>query len=353
MVQPLAVVAGASGMVGYRIARYVAEELRWSVVGLSRKSVSAPAKFSHLHLDLLNQDECRQKLRTLVGVSHLFYAARYDHNAVPSEPVDTNLQMLVNVVNALDANRRGHLRHVHLVHGTKYYGAPYGRYKTPSKENDPRTLIDTFYYAQQDFITDRQEGRPWAWSISRPQSVSDHLPHIARSIPWGIAVYATICREKGLPLAFPGSVGAYSALYQCTEATHLAKAAAWMASERTCRNEAFNVTNGDYFRWENLWPKIAEYFGLSVAPPRPMSLAKVMPDLGDCWSTVVEKHRLDSPPYENLVAWSYLDFALGPDYDRMSDLTKLRKFGFHDVVDTEEMFMRYFDHYRERNMIPG
>jgi len=244
------------------------------------------------------------------------------------------------------------MRHVHLVHGTKYYGAPYGRYKTPSREDDPRHLIDTFYYAQQDFIEDRQKGRPWTWSISRPQAVSDYQPHVTRSVPWGIAVYATICKAKGLPLSFPSSEAAFRALYQCTDAQHLAKAIAWMCTDLRSANQTFNVTNGDFFRWENLWPRIAEYFGIPVGQVQPMSLTKVMANHSELWASLSMKHGLVNPDYANLVLWSYLDFALAPGYDRMSDLNKLRKCGFVDCVDSEEMFIRFFDSYRRHRMIP-
>jgi len=39
-----------------------------------------------------------------------------------------------------------------------------------------------------------------------------------------IAVYASISRELGLPLRFPGTPNAYTALYQVTSADILARA---------------------------------------------------------------------------------------------------------------------------------
>ena len=74
------------------------------------------------------------------------------------------------------------------------------------------------------------------------------------SILPAIAVYAAISKELGLPLRFPGKPGAYTSLYQVTESSHFANAALWAATEPRCGLEAFNITNGDYFRWHNLWP---------------------------------------------------------------------------------------------------
>jgi hypothetical protein len=35
------------------------------------------------------------------------------------------------------------------------------------------------------------------------------------------------------------------------------------------RNEIFNITNGDYFRWRHMWPKIARMFRHGVGRPDP------------------------------------------------------------------------------------
>ena len=36
----------------------------------------------------------------------------------------------------------------------------------------------------------------------------------------------------------------------------------------------------------------------------------------------------------------------------MSDTLKLRRHGFHDCVDSEEMFLRLFREFQERRLIP-
>lgn len=74
-----------------------------------------------------------------------------------------------------------------------------------------------------------------------------------------LAIYASISKELGLPLRFPGKPGAYDSLLEMTDAALLAKATVWAATEQRCANQAFNITNGDLFRWNELWPKIAYY----------------------------------------------------------------------------------------------
>jgi len=48
-----------------------------------------------------------------------------------------------------------------------------------------------------------------------------------------IAVYAAISKALGQPLYFPGSAENFHALYQCVDATLLAKAIAWIRA-RCC-----------------------------------------------------------------------------------------------------------------------
>lgn len=63
----------------------------------------------------------------------------------------------------------------------------------------------------------------------------------------------------------------------------------WAATDERCANHAFNINNGDLFRWSEMWPKLARFFDLEVAPPLPMSLADAgesgVPDPGSGTAT--------------------------------------------------------------------
>ena len=82
-----------------------------------------------------------------------------------------------------------------------------------------------------------------------------------------IAVYATISKHLGVPLRFPGKPGAYHSLIEMTDAGLLARAMVWAATDPRAANQAYNINNGDLFRWEEMWPKLAGYFDLRS--PRP------------------------------------------------------------------------------------
>lgn len=346
----VALIAGASGMVGRRLAEYVSGLDGWSAIGLARRP-PADAAFPVVAVDLADLRACRAALHDLTSVTDIFYAARFDHVAGEKEPVEVNLALLRNVVDAVE-QVAPNLRHVHLVHGTKYYGSDLGPFKTPAKETDARLPGRNWYYAQEDYIIDRQRGRRWTWSASRPHAVCDLAPGIARSLARVIAVYAAIQRELGQPLSFPGEPGNFRAIYQCTDAALLARAIVWMASEPRCANQAFNVTNGDYIRWMSLWPIFAGCFGMKPGPVQTVRLSEAMADKAPVWERIMARYRLVPTPYEHAVLWSYGDFIFGSEYDMMSDTTKLRQCGFCEVVDTEAMFLRIFDELRRARIVP-
>jgi nucleoside-diphosphate-sugar epimerase len=350
MIPKTALIAGATGAVGRGLTEALAERPDWNVVALARRPVDIPG-IRFISVDLTDEAACRERLKALSEVTHLFFTARFDHEAGKPEPIDTNLNMLRHVMDAIEPVAPG-LRHVHLVHGTKWYGSQLGPFKTPAREDDPRGLTDTFYYRQQDFIAERQAGKPWTWSTSRPHGICHAVPDMPRNLVLVLAVYALVSREMGLPLCFPGTPENYHALYQCTSADQLVAALLWMAQEPACGNQAFNITNGDYFRWANVWPLLARYFGMEVGPVRSVRLATAMADKAEVWARLYARHGLPAPAYEKMALWSYGDFVLTPGWDIMSDMTKARMLGFVRTVRTDSEFIRYFDHFRSIGLLP-
>ncbi|HEY3147973.1 MAG TPA: NAD-dependent dehydratase, partial [Dongiaceae bacterium] len=161
-----------------------------------------------------------------------------------------------------------------------------------------------------------------------------------------------ISRELGLPLRFPGKPGAYDKLLEMTDAGLLARATVWAATEERCANQAFNINNGDLFRWSEMWPKIACFFDLAVVSPLPMSLDVVMADKETLWNRMVAQHELASHAYKDVSCWRFGDFVFSWDYDMFGDGSKARRFGFHEHVDSEQMFMDIFAEFRRRRIIP-
>ncbi len=125
-----------------------------------------------------------------------------------------------------------------------------------------------------------------------------------------------------------------------------------MATEPRCANHAFNITNGDLIRWENLWPKFAEFFDMELGRPRHISLPRLMADKAPVWDRIVAEHGLRAHRYQDIAAWDYPEGVFASDYDIVSDTGRARRLGFQDSVDTEEMFLRMFTEFRRNRIIP-
>ena len=350
MGEKCAVVAGATGVVGRALMSHLRELDGWRAIGLCRRPPEDTQGQRYISVDLLDGDSCRAALAGLEDASHAFFAGFVDRPSI-AELVAPNRDMLVHFVEALDGVS-DRLDRIVLVEGTKWYGAHLGPFKTPAREDDPRCMPPMFYHDQEDYLAGRSQGRPWSWAALRPQTVCGFSLHSPMNLMTVIGVYATISKELGLPLRFPGKPGAYTALYQVAEARHLARATVWAATAPTAADEAFNLTNGDFFRWQNLWPRLADFFAMEPGPVHTISLTALMADKGPLWDAIAERNGLQRHRYEDLVAWAFGDYVFGCDWDVMSSTTKIRQAGFQDVLDSEGMFLDLLTQFREQKIIP-
>jgi nucleoside-diphosphate-sugar epimerase len=360
MTAKTAVVVGALGVIGRYIVEKLASLPDWQVVGLSRRAAEPGERVRHISVDLTDARDAATKLAGLKEATHVFYAAfqppAAGAGANAAANVAPNVDMLVNSVTAID-HASSRLERVVLVTGNKVYGSHLGPFRTPAREDDPRHMPPDFYFDQVDWLTayqreQQQQGKRWSWTEIRPHTLCGFSPGTAMSILSVIAVYASISRHYGLPLRFPGKPGAFRAVYQVTESSHLANALHWAATEPRCANQAFNITNGDYFRWCNVWPKIAAVFEMPAGDVQTISLVQHMADKAPLWEELVRRHNLNPYRFDELVAWPFGDYVFGCDWDVMTSTVKARQFGFHDLVDSEEMFVRLLARFRAERIVP-
>ncbi|MBY4209165.1 SDR family oxidoreductase [Rhodococcus fascians] len=345
-----AVVVGANGVIGGNLVEHLQRTGDWNIIGLSRSGGIDSERVRHIAVDLLDGDETRRRLSHLTDVTHIFYAA-YQERPKWAELVPPNLAMLVNVVTVIE-DSSPNLEHVSLMQGYKVYGAHLGPFKTPARETDPPHMPPEFNIDQQQFLESRQVGKRWSWSAIRPSVVCGVALGNPMNLATVIAVYATMCKKLGVPMRFPGKPGAFGSLLEMTDASLLAEATVWAATTPACANQAFNITNGDMFRWNDMWLRIANIFGLDTATPLPMSLADVMADKEPLWNSIVAEHELKPTPYRDVSSWAFGDFVFSWDYDVISDGSKARRMGFHRFVDTEAMFAGIVTDLRRQRIIP-
>ncbi|WP_412467257.1 SDR family oxidoreductase [Pedobacter sp. KLB.chiD] len=346
-----ALVVGASGIIGSNLISHLEHLEDWDIIGLSRRGGHDTGKTRYIAVDLRNAAETKEKLSALTGVTHIFYAA-YQDKSTWAALVAPNLEMLINVVNIIESIAED-LQHISLMQGYKVYGAHYGPFKTPAKETDGGHMPPEFNVAQQQFLEATQKGKKWNWSALRPSVVAGTALGNPMNLISVIAVYASISKELGLPLRFPGKSGAYDKLLDITDARLLAKATVWAATNPICANQAFNITNGDLIRWNDIWPKIAAYFKMDTAPPLQMPLQTIMADKSVIWSQLQEKYNLVKCSYEEVSSWAFGDFVFSWDYDFFSDGSKARRMGFHEYIDTEKMLFDLFDELKSKKVIPN
>ncbi|KQY22686.1 SDR family oxidoreductase [Rhizobium sp. Root483D2] len=345
-----ALIVGANGVIGGNLARHLETLNDWSVIGLSRRGGQSTGKIRHISVDLLDPTDCLNKLADLTGVTHIFHAA-YQERPTFAALVAPNLAMLVNTVTTIEKVARN-LAHVSLMQGYKVYGAHLGPFKTPAREDEDNHMPPEFNMDQQAFLQKQQQGKSWTWSALRPSVVIGTATGNPMNLAMVIGLYAAMSKELGLPLRFPGKPGAYDTLLEMTDAGLLARATVWAATHPQCANQAFNITNGDLFRWNEMWPKIARFFDMETAAPLPMSLHGVMADKAALWQTMKEKYGLADHPYEAVSSWGFGDAVFSWNYDFFADGSKARRLGFHGYVQTDEMFLSVFREMRAQRIIP-
>ena len=312
------VVAGATGLVGNAALRHFGTSDPCEVVALSRRKPRDLYGARHLPLDLTSEADCRRAAAELQGATHLIYAALYEAPQLVDgwrdpQQIRTNDLMLRNLMGALEPVAPD-LRHVALLQGTKAYGVHVRPLTVPAREGRSEMYEQpNFYWAQENFLRELQVGKAWHWSILRPVLIVGLAMGGAMDLIPPLGVYAAMLREQGRPLDFPGGAARVS---QAVDVDLLARAIAWSGEAKAAQNEAFNVTNGDVFTWENIWPAVADALEMKPGKPVPLSLAKEYPDWVDAWdrcgpstTSFARPRRVRRP----LVPVRRLQHALRPD----------------------------------------
>src|SRR3954463_14269757 len=261
-----ALVVGASGIIGSHAARELIAE-GWTVHGLARQPRDDGKGPHPVAADLLDPARLEAALAR-VDPTHVFLTS-WMRNATEAENIRVNGAMVRNLLQALAPKRS--VRHVALVTGLKHYLGPFDRYaqegslpETPLREEQPRLDVENFYYAQEDEVYAAAARDGFSWTIHRPHTVIGKATGNLMNMGTTLAVYASICKEKDIPFRWPGSEAQWKGLSDVTDARVLAKHLVWAAKTEAAHNEAFNVVNGDYFRWSNLWFKLAAWFGIEA-----------------------------------------------------------------------------------------
>lgn len=352
-------VVGGVGLVGRAAVEVLADGDGMDVIGLSRRAPDFDTSARWIQADLTDAAALRAGLEAVGPITHVIYTALYEKPQLAAgwleaDHIARNTLMLSTLLDVLRATSPD-LAHVSLLQGTKAYGVHLGPIKIPAKETEPRHIPPNFYWNQEDLVRERAAQDGWRWTVWRPEMVSG----IATGSPMngisGLAVYALICRELGVPLRFPGWP---DYMIEASDTRLMARAFRWAMDAPTAANEIFNITNGDFFVWKNVWPLICDVFGVERGYDQPTPLETMMADKAPVWDRIVARHDLLPTPYEQISPnWQFMDFCFGygapsTPAPMLFSTIKLRQAGFHDCIDTETMFVELFAELGRRRLIP-
>jgi len=347
-----ALIAGASGIVGSATATLLVEQ-GWTVHGLARRPTAQPGVLP-VAADLLDSGATTAALRD-IAPDTVFITTwlRQDSEA---ENIRVNAAMVRNLLGALPRPPR----HVALVTGLKHYLGPFEAYgkgvlpQTPFREEQGRLDIENFYYAQEDEVFAAAARDGFTWSVHRPHTVIGKAVGNAMNMGTTLAVYATLCRETGRKFTFPGSSMQWHGLTDMTDAGQLARHLLWASETEAAHDQAFNIVNGDIFRWQWMWGRIAEWFGIEAAPfdgtVRP--LEQQMAGDEELWRAIAEREGLAEPDLARLASAWHTDADLGRPIEVVTDMSKSRRLGFTGYQATDEAFFALFEQLRTDRLIP-
>lgn len=348
-----ALVVGVTGIQGGSLAERLTAG-GWDVLGLSRNP--GPSEhYTPVAADLMDPDSVRAAVGDL-DPTHVFFTA-WRRMETEAENCRVNGAMIRHLLAGVaDAPS---LQHVALTTGLKHYLGPFEAYAlidpdTPFREDQERLPYENFYYDQEDVLWEFADEVGFTWSVHRPHTVIGWAIGNAMNMGVTLAVYAAICRETGRPFVFPGSPEQYNAATDVTDARVLASHLEWASTTPAAANEAFNIVNGDVFRWRRMWGIVAEGLGVEPAdyPGHPTPLVEQMADVAPVWDRIVEKYGLEPNPVDRLASWWHSDADLGRTIETFTDMTKSRVLGFTDYQPTDRSFLDLFETLRERRITP-
>jgi nucleoside-diphosphate-sugar epimerase len=343
----VALVVGANGIIGNAVAQELKRE-GWRVRALDRRTVTGTET---VIADLTDADAVAIAVKAARDTTHVFYAA-YSPDPDLAVEANRNADMLANVLDGLERADSA-LERVVIYQGFKIYGSHLGaNVRTPARESDAGHMPPNLYLAQEAQLKQRADKARWDYVALRPDLVIGDIFGNPMNIALVIGVFAELSRELGIPLRFPGTDKAYGQLQQFTDAGLLARASVWAALSESAGGEAFNITNGDIFRWERMWQDAATHLGMETASVVPLTLARHMPDKAELWSKISKRHGLIQPDLKKLVGWGFGDFIFHTETDIISDTNKIYRYGFTERVDSKASLLDALDSLRKQRVLP-
>ena len=330
-----ALVVGATGIAGAALCDRLVDA-GWHVLGLSRSGRELPGleAVETVRADLTDADELRDALAEH-RPTHVFLTA-WARQDTEEENIRVNARHGARRARRRPRGRHGAPRRA----ADRAQALPRSRSR-PTARARCRTRRSTrtrsgcptpnFYYAQEDELFAAAERDGFTWSVHRAHTIIGAALGNAMNMGQTLAAYAAICRELDRPFVFPGSETQWNGVTDMTDAGLLAEQLHWAATTPAAADTAFNVANGDVFRWRWMWPRLAERLGVRpegyAGAPRP--LEEQMADAAPTWRTIAEREGLRETDVDRVASWWHTDGDLGREMECLTDLARSRARRLH------------------------
>jgi nucleoside-diphosphate-sugar epimerase len=253
----VAFITGGNGITGSAILEYLVNNTtssEWSqIIVTSRspfKTTVNDDRITFIALDLSeNPEQLIEKMRPVCGdVTHAYFSS-YIHKSDFKELNIANENLFSNFLDALLAVAPN-VENCTLQTGGKHYNVHLHPVPSPAREEEPReeSPVGNFYFPQEDYLITRQSGQKWTWNVIRPEAIIGHT-----SKPNGMnsaltyVLYFLVCKEMGTDAYMPTNQLYWEGYDDLSDSRLIADLTIWASTTPNAENQAFNVTNGDYF----------------------------------------------------------------------------------------------------------
>ncbi|TVU46490.1 hypothetical protein EJB05_06030, partial [Eragrostis curvula] len=320
----------------------------WKVYALSRRALPPWCKPSSasvipIQVDLTDFTAVAEALTQLTDITHVFYVAWMLHST-EAQNREKNSAMFRNVISFVVTNCPG-LVHISLQTAR---AALYRGHAAPG-------------LPQEDILFDEvsRRGGDVGWSVHRPSLIFGFSPRSFFNTVCSLCVYAAICRKEGATLRWPGSLASWEECSNASDADLVAEQHIWAGLEPMAKNEAFNCCNGDVYRWKQLWPILAERFGLEwtgyTGEENRFKVAEAMVGKEAVWAEIVKENELLETQLCEVANWWLVDNLvneLGANWKLLDSMNKSKEHGFLGFRNTVKSFNGWIDKMKARKIVP-
>ncbi|CAA0806163.1 3-oxo-Delta(4-5)-steroid 5-beta-reductase [Striga hermonthica] len=364
--QKVALIVGVTGIVGDSLAGIlpVADTPGgpWKVYGVARRprpSWNTDHPVHYIQCDVADSADARAKLSSLADVTHIFWVT-WANRPTETECCQLNGAMLRNVLDAIVPNAPG-LAHICIQTGHKHYIGPFeafGKIKpheTPFVEDVPRLDAPNFYYTLEDIALETcARHHSLTWSVHRPAVIFGFSPYSMMNLVGALCVYAAVCKHEKAPLKFPGTKAAWNCYFVASDADLIAEQQIWCCVEPNGKNQAFNCSNGDVFKWKHLWKVLADGFDVEYVEfdesETYVSLAERMKDKGAVWDEIVDSNNLTGTKLEDFSFW-FADLMLLGEC-MLDSMNKSKERGFFGFRNSETSLLSVIHKMKAHKIVP-